>query len=198
MVRSVSKGQSSSEFLVIFAAVLVIALISAAMIRQASSSTAQVRYIQSKILLSTQKPLAIPDAQAQNGAIALLAKNTGDKMIVVSVITLTPQGGEPQTLALLPESGQSLPSYAIEILVPLALLAGLVAFGLSSLKKREEKEKIKSQEEHLADVRTFIENSQAEGHDREFIASQLLAEGWDRHVIDEAFDEVAKKGQPPS
>ncbi len=81
------RAQASSEFLVILAAVLGIAAITAALILQFTESNIDVRYRQSKVFWLNEKPIAIEDAKAYHNGLTLLVKNSGSRRILLESVS---------------------------------------------------------------------------------------------------------------
>jgi predicted GNAT family acetyltransferase len=111
---------------------------------------------------------------------------------------LNPPISSPNLPAPLPQQQEvRIPQFALEVIVSLTLLSGLAAITLSSMRKKQEARKIKSQEEHLAEIKAYMRHSQELGFPREYTTDRLKEEGWDQHVIDEALEEIEKQ-QPPT
>jgi subtilase family serine protease/uncharacterized protein (UPF0333 family) len=82
------RAQASSEFLIIFAAVALIAVIVAALFMQSSGTNYESRHYQSEVYWNNEKPIAITEAKAIKNGLILVVKNTGREKLSLKRISV--------------------------------------------------------------------------------------------------------------
>ncbi len=112
------RAQASGEFLLILAAVSIIALLLVFLLISSTESNYEKRYLESRVYWQNQRPISITDAKAVHNGLILLLKNSGGSRLQLTNISARDEFQEAPNTTAFGNPVQMEPGMRLKIAVP--------------------------------------------------------------------------------
>lgn len=112
------RAQASGEFLLILAAVSIIALLLVFLLVSSTESNYEKRYLESRVYWQNQRPISITDAKAVHNGLILLLKNSGGGRLQLTSISARDEFQEAPNTTAFGNPVQMEPGMRLKIAVP--------------------------------------------------------------------------------